>query len=148
MDELEKIDIIRERLGVTYKEAQEALQEADGDVVQALINLEEPDKKWDDKLEEKGQKLIEYIKEIIKKGNVTKVRIKKKDKVVWELSATIGALGVGGILLSPLLTIIGVVGTVAALVSDYTLEIVRPDGKVEKHDLKFLEEENSNEQEN
>ena len=148
MDELEKIDIIRERLGVTYKEAQEALQEADGDVVQALINLEEPDKKWDDKLEEKGQKLIEYIKEIIKKGNVTKVRIKKKDKVVWELSATIGALGVGGILLSPLLTIIGVVGTVAAFVNDYTLEIVRPDGNVEQHDLKFLEEEDSNEGEN
>ena len=148
MDELEKIDIIRERLGVTYKEAQEALQTADGDVVQALINLEEPNKNWDDKLEAKGQKLVEYIKGIIKKGNVTKVRIKKKDKVVWEISATIGALGVGGILFSPVLTIIGVVGTVAALVNDYTLEIVRPDGKVEKHDLKFLVEETSNEKEN
>lgn len=148
MDELEKIDIIRERLGVTYKEAQEALRQAEGDVVQALINLEEPHKKWDDKLEAKGQKLVEYIKEIIKKGNVTKIRIKKKDKVIWEISATIGALGVGGILLSPILTAIGVVGTVAALVADYSLEIVRPDGKVEEHDLKFLEEENSNEKEN
>lgn len=148
MDDLEKIDIIRERLGVTYKEAQDALEQANGDVVQALINLEEPEKKWDDKLEQKGQKLIEYIKEIIKKGNVTKVRIKKKGKVVWEITATIGALGVGGILLSPILTVIGVVGTVAALVNDYTLEIVRPDGKVEEHDLKFLEEENSNKKEN
>ena len=148
MDELEKIDIIRERLGVTYKEAQEALQAADGDVVQALINLEGPNKKWDDKLEEKGQKLIDYIKDIIKKGNVTKVRIKKKDKVVWEISATIGALGVGGILLSPILTVIGVVGTIAAFVNYYTLEIVRPNGNVEHHDLKFLEEENSNEQDN
>lgn len=148
MDDLEKIDIIRERLGVTYKEAQEALQEADGDVVKALINLEEPNKKWEDQLEEKGQKLIEYIKGIIKKGNVTKVRIKKKDKVVWEISATVGALGVGGILLSPILTIIGVVGTVAALVNDYTLEIVRSNGQVEQQDLKFLEDDYSNENDN
>jgi len=145
MDDLEKIDIIRERLGVTYKDAQEALQKAEGDVVRALINLEEPNKNWDDKLEQKGQKLIEYIKDILKKGNVTKVRIKKKDQVVWEISATIGALGVGAILLSPILTIIGVVGSVAAFVNDYTLEIIRPDGNVEQHDLKFLDEDNSNE---
>ncbi|MDD2211563.1 MAG: DUF4342 domain-containing protein [Clostridia bacterium] len=148
MDELEKIDIIRERLGVTYREAQEALLQAGGDVVQALINLEEPRQKWDDKFEQKGQQLAEHIKEIIKKGNVTKIRLKKKDKVVWEISATIGALGVGGLLLSPILTALGVVGTVAALVADYRLEIVRPDGKVEEHDLKFLEEEDSNEGEN
>jgi hypothetical protein len=148
MDELEKIDLLRERLGVTYREAKEALQQTEGDVVQALINLEESGKKWDDKLEKKGQEIIEYIKEIVKKGNVTKVRLKKKDKVVLEIPATVGALGIGGMLLSPILTVIGVVGTVAAVVTDYTLEVVRPDGQVEEHDLKFLEEENSNEKEN
>ena len=58
------------------------------------------------------------------------------------------SFGVGGILLGPILTVIGVVGTIAAFVNDYTLEIVRPNGNVEHHDLKFLEEENSNEQDN
>ena len=35
-----------------------------------------------------------------------------------------------------------VVGTVAALVANYSLEIERQDGQVEKRDLSFLEEEN------
>ncbi len=139
MDQLEKIDILRERLGISYEEAKLALDEADDDVVQALINLEKAQKKRDVKLDEKGRALIEYISDLIKKGNVTKVRLKKGDKVVVEIPATIGAIGVGGALLSPVLAVIGVVGTVAALVNNYSLEVVRPDGKVEKHDLKFLE---------
>lgn len=139
MDQLEKIDILRERLGISYEEAKLALDEADDDVVQALINLEKAQKKRDVKLDEKGKALIEYISDLIKKGNVTKVRLKKGDKVVVEIPATIGAIGVGGALLSPVLAVIGVVGTVAALVNNYSLEVVRPDGKVEKHDLKFLE---------
>ena len=143
MEELEKIDLIRERLGVSYREAKEALDQAGGDVVQALIRLEGQDKKWDAKLEEKARELGDYIRDIIKKGNVTKVRLKKDDKVVFEISATLGAIGVGGALLSPILAILGVVGTVAALVNNYKLEIVRPDGKVEEHDLKFLAEDNN-----
>jgi len=143
MEELEKIDLIRERLGVSYREAKEALDQAGGDVVQALIRLEDQDKKWDAKLEEKARELGDYIRDIIKKGNVTKVRLKKDDKVVFEISATLGAIGVGGALLSPILAVLGVVGTVAALVNNYKLEIVRPDGKVEEHDLKFLVEDNN-----
>jgi len=145
VDELEKIDLIRERLGVSYREAKEALDAAGGDVVQALINLEGQDKKWDAKLDEKARELGEYIKEIINKGNVTKIRLKKGDKVIFEIPATIGALGVGGVLLSPFLAVVGVVGTVAALVNNYKLEIVRPDGKVEEQDLKFLVGDNSRE---
>ena len=38
---LEKIDEIRERTGLNYKEAKDLLEEAEGDVVQALIILEE-----------------------------------------------------------------------------------------------------------
>jgi DNA-binding transcriptional MerR regulator len=147
MEELKKIDILRERLGVTYKEAKEALEQTGGDVVQALINLEPSREKWDDKLDQKGRELVEYIKELIKKGNVTKIRLKKLDKVIMEIPATVGAIGVGGAFFSPLLAIIGVVGTVAAFVSHYSLEIVRPNGTVEEHNLNFLEEQKSNEEE-
>ena len=38
---LDKIDIIRDRTGVSYKEAREALTQADGNVVDALISIEE-----------------------------------------------------------------------------------------------------------
>ena len=38
---LEKIDLIRDRTGVTYREAHEALQRNDGNVISALIELED-----------------------------------------------------------------------------------------------------------
>lgn len=40
MDQLEKIEKIREKTGVTYQEAKEALEAAEGDVLDALVYLE------------------------------------------------------------------------------------------------------------
>ena len=84
MDELKKIDLLRERLGISYKEARDALEEAEGDVVQALVDLEKVHRNWDEKLEEKGREIMAYIKEIIKQGNVTKVRLKNRRKLFWK----------------------------------------------------------------
>ena len=41
---LEKIDLLRKRADVSYKEAKEALEKTEGDVVEALAYLEETDK--------------------------------------------------------------------------------------------------------
>ena len=38
---LEKIELVKDRTGVSYKEAKEALEDADGSVVDAIINIEE-----------------------------------------------------------------------------------------------------------
>ena len=38
---LEKIELVRDRTGVTYKEAKEALEAANGNVVDAIIAIEE-----------------------------------------------------------------------------------------------------------
>lgn len=141
MDELAKIDLLRERLAVSYRQAKEALDQAGGDVVQALVYLEGQETKWDKNMEDKARQLGDYIKELIRKGNITRIRLKKQDKIVLEIPATLGAIGVGGALLSPFLAVIAVVGTVAAFVKNYRLEVVRPDGKVEEHDLGFLEDE-------
>lgn len=138
MEELEKIDVLKERFGISYQEAKAALDQAGGDLVQALILLEGQHKKWDDKLEDKAAEIVEYVREIIKKGNVTKVRLKKGDKIVFEIPATVGAIGLGGAILSPLLAVLAIVGTAAAVINNYRLEIIRPDGKVEEHDLDFL----------
>lgn len=147
MEELNKIDQIRKRMGVTYQQAKEALDQNDGDVVAALIYLEKNDKKWDSKLEEKGHQLTEYIRDLIKKGNVTKVRLKKGEKVVFEVSGTVSVLGIGGAILVPPLAFIGVVGTVAALINNYRLEIIYDDGKVEEQALDFLVKQETNEDE-
>jgi hypothetical protein len=140
MEELKKIDMIRERMKVSYQQAKEALDQNDGDVVQTLIQLENKKgyKAKEHKLEDKVNQLSEHMRDIIKKGNVTKVRLKKEDKVVFEVSATVGVLGLGGAILIPPLAIIGVVGTVAALINHYRLEIVYNDGKVEERGLDFL----------
>mgnify|MGYP000947692237 CR=1 FL=1 len=147
MDELEKIDVLRQRLGIGYQEAKAALDEKDGDLVQALIFLENKSKKWDGKLEDKAGEIVEYVRDIIKKGNVTKVRLKKGDKIIFEIPATVGAIGLGGAILSPLLAVLGIVGTAAAVINNYKLEIVRPDGEVEEHNLDFLAERKDDQEE-
>jgi translation elongation factor EF-Ts len=78
MTELEKIDVLRERLGLSYQESKEALDAAQGDLIEALISMEKKSKAWEDKLTNQGEALIAKIKSIIQKGNVTKIRIEIK----------------------------------------------------------------------
>ena len=144
MDELAKIDLLRERTGVSYKEAKEALDQVDGDVVLALVNLENNRINIDDGLKDKSDKVLKKIKDIIKKGNVNRVKIKKGDKVIADFPANVGALGLAGVVLSPTLAVLGALGTVAALASDYTLEIERPNGEIEIRDIEVVDEENDN----
>ena len=51
-------------------------------------------------------------------------------------------MGLAGVVLSPTLAVIGALGTVAALANDYTLEIERPNGEIEKRNIEFEDEEN------
>ena len=64
MDELLKIDLLRERTGVGYKEAKDALDKAGGDVVQALIFIEDERVNLDEDLQRKGKKIMRQVKEI------------------------------------------------------------------------------------
>jgi DNA polymerase/3'-5' exonuclease PolX len=140
MTELEKMDLLRERMDVSYAQAKEALDQSGGDVTEALIFLEKRQEegrsvKWDTKIENIGNKVAGQIKDILHQGNVTKVRLKKDDKILLEIPATVGAIGIGGVLLSPILAVAGVLGTVGALIQQVKLEIVREDGQVESRDL-------------
>ena len=55
---LEKIDIIMERANVTYEEAKEALAKSEGDLVEALIQLER-----NEKIKKNKKKVSETINE-------------------------------------------------------------------------------------
>ncbi len=120
MTELESIDKIRKRTGLGYREARKLLEEANGDVVQALANYEEKESQWKETIQVKGGEIIDTVKELIKEGNVTKIRVKQDGRTVVELPVTIGA---AGILLAPQLAALG---ALAALLTRCTLEIERP----------------------
>lgn len=129
MDELEKIDLIRSRAGVGYREAREALEAAGGDVVQALINIEERGNNFSEKMQSRGQEIFGQVKGIFEKGRETKIRVKQGDRTVLELPASLGALGILGALASSELAVLGALGGVAAMANKYTLEIDRREGR-------------------
>jgi len=118
---LEKVDIIRDRTGVTYKEAKEALEAANGNVVDALINIEEAgDKRWTEAISVKGSEAVEKLKGIVKSGNVNRIRVKKDDYVILDIPVTAGAISA---VVIPQLTAIG---TAVALLSKCVIEVERP----------------------
>ncbi|PZN12609.1 MAG: hypothetical protein DIU69_03000 [Bacillota bacterium] len=122
MTELEKIDILRERAGVSYRKAKEALDAAGGDVVQALIQLEEEAQRgtWQERIQVQGAELVDRVKQLIQEGNVRRIVIRNQEgKTLVELPVTVGALGA---LLAPQLAMLGVI---AALVTRATVVVER-----------------------
>lgn len=137
--DLEKVDLVRERTGVSYKEAQEALEEKRGDVLEAIVYLEEKGGSmgaFTKSVENKGEHLLEKLKEILKEGNVNKITIKKDGEIVANIPINAGALGFA---LSPLLATVGIS---AAIVTKHTIEITKKDGEVV--DLKQASEDTIN----
>ncbi|MGB7606046.1 MAG: DUF4342 domain-containing protein [Lutisporaceae bacterium] len=129
---LEKIDIIRDRTGVSYKQAKEALEAAGGNVIDALIDVEEDGNKnwsesmsgWKDTITEtisvRGNEAIDKLKILVQSGNVSRVRVKKDDYIIMDIPVTAGAIGA---VLIPLYT---AVGAVVALLTKCTIEVERP----------------------
>lgn len=124
MTELEKIDVIRERLGVTYKEAREALQEKDGEVVEALVWLEEKQHSgWTGRLQERGEEMMTQVRTMFEKSNNTKIKVKQGEKTLFEIPASVGALGVVGALANTPFAIMAGIGTIAAMANQVTFEV-------------------------
>ncbi len=120
---LEKIELVKEKAGVTYKQAKEALEAVDGDVVDALIWLEDP-KEDKDKSEaaKQTEQILSKLKELIKKGNVVKIVIRKDDETVLSLPVNAGIIGA---ILAP---IPAVIGAIVAFGTKCTVEVVKTDG--------------------
>ena len=121
MENLEKIDLVRNRMSVTYEDAKNALETANWDVVEAIILLEKEETSRKEEIFVLGNELVEKIKEVVRKGNVTKIKVRQDDHVLIEIPVTAGVVGA---LLAPQLAIIG---AVAALVSKCTVEIEKID---------------------
>ena len=129
-DELSKIDMIRERMDISYREAKKLLDEADGDLVEALVRAEAlKERGWTDRLVEAGQDLAGQVKTYIDKGNETKVKFKQGDKTLFEVPATLGVLGVAAALASTELAVVAGIGAMAAIANKVSLEVQKPDGE-------------------
>ncbi len=133
---LEKIDMVRNRMAVSYKEAKEALEAARGDVVEALVWLEAEKKsgQWEERLAAKGQEVLGQVRTWIHKGNQTKIKIKKGEKTLAEIPVTVGALGVVGALASTPLAVVGAIGAAAGIANKWSVEIDRGRLKEDVHE--------------
>lgn len=118
---LEKIDILRHRCNLSYQAAHEVLLRNQGNVIQALIELEQTEGKPDlvEVIEERvsvmGHELWDKIEEIVRAGQSTKIRVLKNGRTVWTIPTAVGAVGA---LLFPTVALIA---TVAAMTQKYVL---------------------------
>lgn len=129
---LEKIDIIKERTCVSYTEAKEALEECDGDVVNALIYIEAKQKKSHmfnmEEMYTTKEEFSTWIRDLVKKGNVTRIKIRKDETIVVDIPVNAGiAAGVVGLIFPALIGI----GLLTAVLTKVTIEITMADGSVE-----------------
>lgn len=131
MINLENIDKIVERTGVSYEKAKEALEKTNNDVIAAIILIENDNPRVDEQIKVKSKVIIDVIKEILNEGTATHIKIKKKNKTVVDLPVIIGAgsliLVTGSLILAP---IIGVLGMGAVYLCDFEIFIEKSDGTV------------------
>ncbi|MCF6466537.1 DUF4342 domain-containing protein [Clostridium sp. Cult2] len=121
---LEKVDMVVDRTGVTFAEAKEALEKTDGDVVDAIILIEKSRTSWSDDMADKSQQMIDKVKEILRKGNVTKITVKKDEEILMNIPVTAAALG--SIISAPL----ALIGLGSAIISKCTIEVLKEDGEI------------------
>lgn len=133
---LEKVDQVRERTGVSYAKAKEALEHTNGSVLDAIILLESEMKNensFNDGMKvNNGAETVEefktWLKDLINKGNVSRIKISKDEKVLVDVPVNAGiAAGIIGIIIPPILAFV----VVAAVVTQVTIEITKSDGTVE-----------------
>ncbi|MDO5414770.1 MAG: DUF4342 domain-containing protein [Bacillota bacterium] len=123
---LEKIELVKDRTGVTYAEAKAALEEAEGSVVDAIIAIEETVNAGQKGrgFGQKGEALFASIKELVKKGNVAKIQVKKDGELILNVPVNAGLVGV---VIAPIASVVGVV---AAFGFKCVIEVVKTDGTI------------------
>lgn len=109
---LEQIDLLRKRANVGYKEAKEALERADGDIVEALAYLDEQGK-VKQKMGSEGSGFMNTIKKWHRRGQEIKIVVSKDGKDYLRLSLNL--LLVIGVLFNFWLTPALVIAVLAVL---------------------------------
>lgn len=134
---LEQVDIVRERCNVSYAKAKEALEISNGDVLEAIIYLEQNQKEENENYYTNNkcfsntisiEDLKSFTKDLIEKGNVIRIKIKKDDKELLDIPVNAGiAASVIAITIPQILA----TAIIAAIATQITIEVTREDGSVE-----------------
>ncbi|RHQ95706.1 DUF4342 domain-containing protein [Peptoclostridium sp. AF21-18] len=156
---IEMVDKVMERVpSASYKEVKEALVHSDGDILEAIIYLEENSgaikakkkvedffekskedaeevrKNTEEKIGKDVEELKAQLKELFAKSNRVRVVVEKEGKIIMNIPFTVGVLGIA---MMPLLTILGLS---AAVLSKYRIKI-QNEADGETVDLGELNEE-------
>lgn len=156
---IEMVDKVMERVpSASYKEIKEALIHSDGDILEAIIYLEENSgavkakkkvedffekskedaeevrKNTEEKIGKDVEELKAQLKELFAKSNRVRVVVEKEGKIIMNIPFTVGVLGIA---MMPLLTILGLS---AAVLSKYRIKI-QNEADGETVDLGELNEE-------
>lgn len=89
LNELQKVDMLRERTGSSYADAKQLLEAAGGDLVEALILHEEGEAKRDPQA-----RFLAAVQRLIHQGNITRLRVQKGNRTYLEIPVTAGVIGV------------------------------------------------------
>lgn len=114
--DLDKLDEIRKRLPVSFEEAQSALSKTGGDVVSALVLLEQEGSSGPAPAE-RARQLVAKVRGWVERGKSTRLLVRNSDEVVVQMPVAAGLISA---VVSPRLALIGAVAT---LVGGYRLEL-------------------------
>ncbi len=116
---LEQIDELRRRANVSYEDAKSALEQNEGNIIEALVFLEKQNKfKPEEKPCSEGT-FFKMIKNLIKKGNETKLIVKRDDTVVLNICVTLI------IILSIVATPLVIAALIIALATNHKIRIYK-----------------------
>lgn len=122
--ELEKMDVLRERMGIGYEEARTALNLAQGDVIKALDDLEKAqieELDWDFK--DEGRDMWDGVKSTIANISNSTITLKRHETTIVSLSAPLGLALAYTIWRKPGLRMLALVGAVGAAINHFELEV-------------------------
>ena len=127
--ELEKLDVLRERMGISYEEARTALNLAQGDVVKALDDLEraQTGERQGFNVVDQGQGIWDSVKSTMATFSHSTVSLKRHENTIVSLSAPLGLALAYTIWRKPGLRLLALVGAVGAAVNDFELEVATND---------------------
>lgn len=120
---LEMVDEVIERTGASYKVAKESLELNEGDMLRAIVYIEE-NAGFQDKINKKlnGQEIVERLKSLVNEGLVHQILILKNGRTVVDIPIVAGAVS-AVIFAKPT-----VVAIIAAIATGCEIRIVKKDG--------------------
>jgi hypothetical protein len=114
---LEKVDILRKRCRLSYREAYDLLERHGGNVIQALIAVEDGEqgagmaRMVEERVSVMGHELLGKVTEIIKTGQTSRIRLARGGRTLLTVPTAVGAVGA---MIFPFLTVVATAAAVAA----------------------------------